>query len=166
MKSAADTNQEIAHAISNNLARLLREFSRDFEQRMYDQLVARGYTDIRPSHSAVFCNLGLGAVRVTDLAEHARVTQQAMGKMLKEVERLGYISRDIDSVDKRAKAIRLTERGIQITQDAMEAYREVWSYYADRVGARELLSLEDRLRNAVGKLELDYLPASWTGQPD
>ena len=83
-KTTAETNQDVAYLLSNNLARLLREFSRDFERRIWQGLKARGYADIRPSHTAVFANLGLGAVRVTELAERAQVTQQAMGKMLKE----------------------------------------------------------------------------------
>ena len=68
-KTTAETNREIACLLSNNLSRLLREFSRDFERRIWRALEARGYPDIRPSHSAVFANLGLGAVRVTELAE-------------------------------------------------------------------------------------------------
>ena len=86
--TAAETNQAIAYRLSNNLSRLLREFSRDFERRIWQGIASRGYTDIRPSHSAVLANLGMGAVRVTELAERAQVTQQAMGKMLKELERM------------------------------------------------------------------------------
>ena len=77
MQSTAEKNKAIASLLSNDLSRLLREFSRDFERRIGLALIARGYQDIRPSHSAVFANLGTGAVRVTELAEHAQVTQQA-----------------------------------------------------------------------------------------
>ena len=160
-KSTAETNQEVAYRLSNNLSRLLREFSRDFERRIWRALEARGYPDVRPSHSAVFANLGLGAVRVTELAERAQVTQQAMGKMLKELERMGYVARDVDSGDKRAKEIRLTERGIQLAADSLEVIAEVRSHYAAKVGPAELEQLEWRLRDAVRKLDLDYLPESW-----
>lgn len=160
-QTTSERNQQIAFGLSNNLARLLREFSRDFERRIYESLSRRGYTDVRSSHSAVFANLGMGAVRVTELAERAQVTQQAMGKMLKEIERLGYISRDIDSGDKRAKEIRLTARGVQLAEDSMAAYAEVRDYYKARIGEDALLHLEDCLRGAVQKLELHYLPESW-----
>ena len=66
-------------------------------------------------------NLGMGAVRVTELAERAQVTQQAMGKMLKEVERMGYIARDVDKEDKRAKEIRLTETGVALVEESLRA---------------------------------------------
>jgi len=160
-KTTAETNQEVAYLLSNNLSRLLKEFSRDFERRIWRGLEARGYPAIRASHSAVFANLGLGAVRVTELAERAQVTQQAMGKMLKEMERMGYIVRDVDSVDKRAKEIRLTERGIQLAADSLEVVSEVRQYYANKIGEQELQALETTLRDAMRKLDLDYLPESW-----
>lgn len=159
--TASEKNQAIAYRLSNNLSRLLREFSRDFERRIWEGLAARGYPDIRPSHSAVFANLGMGAVRVTELAERAQVTQQAMGKMLKELERMGYVARDIDGGDKRAKEIRLTQRGVALAADSLEVVDEVRRHYAFKIGTRELNELEANLRQAVQKLQLDYLPQSW-----
>ena len=160
-QSIAEKNQASASLLSNNLARLLREFSRDFERRIWHGLVVRGYSDIRPSHNAVFAHLGMGAVRVTELAKRAQVTQQAMGKMLKELERMGYVARDIDGVDKRAKEIRLTKRGTALATDNLQVVQEVRSYYAEKIGAVELDALEVKLRDAVVKLELEYLPESW-----
>jgi len=160
-KSTSEQNQDVAYKLSNNLVRLLKEFSKDFEKRTLTLLQQRGHPQLRPSHSVLFSNLGLGAVRVTELAERAQVTQQAMGKMLKEVERLGYITRDIDSTDKRAKEICLTEMGVQLVKDSMDVVDEVRRYYAVRVGEQELDELEDRLREAVRKIDLDYLPESW-----
>ncbi|MFK8047954.1 MAG: MarR family winged helix-turn-helix transcriptional regulator [Halioglobus sp.] len=161
LKSTAETNQEVAYQLSNNLVRLLKEFAKDFEHRVLLNLHRRGYEAIRPSHSAVFSNLGLGAVRVTELAERARVTQQAMGKMLKELERIGYVARDVDGIDKRAKEIRLTPAGIALVEESMKAVAEVRQEYAQRIGEEELNELENSLRKAVNKLKLDYLPESW-----
>ncbi|MCB1845217.1 MAG: MarR family transcriptional regulator [Halioglobus sp.] len=163
-KTAAQTNQDIAFGLSNNLARLLREFSKDFERRIFTGVQNRGYTDIRVSHIAVFANLGMGAVRVTELAERAQVTQQAMGKMLREIERLGYIRRDVDSEDKRAREIRLTDRGTRLAADSLAAYQDVWAYYAGKIGEPTLTELERQLRDAVNRLELEYLPESWTAR--
>ena len=160
-KTTAQTNREIAYRLSNNLPRLLREFSRDYERRIWRQLAARGYPEIRPAHSQVFANLGMGSVRVSELAERAQVTQQAMGKMLKELERLGYVARDVDMADKRAREIRLTDRGIQLAQDSLEVMDEVREYYDAKVGSKRLAQLEDDLRDTVDKMELEYLPESW-----
>lgn len=163
-KTTSEQNQDVAYKLSNNLVRLLLEFSKDFERRVLKSLQERGHDQIRASHSILFSNLGLGAVRVTELAKRAQVTQQAMGKMLKEVERMGYITRGIDSVDKRAKEIRLTAKGIQLVEEGIEVVEEVRCYYAQRVGEDELDQLENQLRVAVNKIGLEYLPESWVEQ--
>ena len=163
-KSTAKQNQDVAYKLSNNLLRLLLEFGKDFERRMLRAIQEKGHADIRPSHSILFSNLGLGAVRVTELAERAQVTQQAMGKMLKEVERLGYIERAVDQNDKRAKEIRLTKKGVNLVKDSMKSVDEVRQYYADQIGARQLDQLEVNLRDAIHKIGLEYLPESWVDQ--
>ena len=160
-QSTAERNQELAYKLSNNLGRLLREFSKDFERRIWEALANRGYPDIRPAHSAVFANLGMGAVRVTELAERAQVTQQAMGKMLKELERMGYVTRNIDTGDKRAKEIALTERGVHLAEDSLQVVDEVRQFYALKIGGEQLDQLEGSLRDSVRLLELEYLPESW-----
>ena len=160
-KSVAEKNKEIAYHLSNNVARYSHEFAKDFSVRLNAIMHRRGYLDLRMSHGAVFGNLGFGAVRVTELAKRAQVTQQAMGKMLKELERYGWIARDVDGSDRRAREIRLTEQGIQLIADSMEAVAEVRQYYAEKIGAEELNQLESALAHAIQKLQLDYLPESW-----
>jgi DNA-binding MarR family transcriptional regulator len=160
-KTVAQTNQELAYKLSNNLLRLLKEFSKDFESRILAELHRSGHPLIRASHSAVFSNLGLGAVRVTELAKRAKVTQQAMGKMLKELEHIGYISRDVDETDKRAREIRLTSAGINLVAESLRAFEDMLAQYAAKIGEQELHDLERALRSAVAKLELNYLPESW-----
>ena len=160
--NASEDNREIAYRLSNNLPRLLREFSRDYERRTLNLLTDRGYPEIRPSHIKVFANLGMGSVRVTELAERAQVTQQAMGKMLKELEHMGYIAREVDDTDRRAKEIRLTGKGIEFVADSLDVVDEVRTHYEQKIGTQALAEVESQLRSAVKKLELDYLPESWT----
>ncbi len=146
--------------LSINLGRLLLEFGRDYERRVIELLQERGHPLIRPSHATVFANLSEGAVRVTELAERAHVTQQAMGKMLKEMERIGYIVRDIDGSDRRAKKIRPTQRGLDLMHDSMEAVTEVRSYYVKQVGEEALRDLETSLAECVGRMDLASI-SSW-----
>jgi DNA-binding MarR family transcriptional regulator len=157
--STNDTH--LAYQLSNNLSRLLLEFGKDYERRILAALHVRGHESVRPCHSAVFSNLGLGAVRVTELAERAQITQQAMGKILKELERLGYVARDIDGNDRRAKKIALTELGLQLVRDSMEVVEEVRGHYASKIGGNDLDSLESQLARCVDRIALDYLPESW-----
>ncbi|MDJ0878123.1 MAG: DUF2489 domain-containing protein [Halieaceae bacterium] len=125
-----------------------------------ERLHERGHPLIRPSHFTVFANLSEGAVRVTELAERAHVTQQAMGKMLKEMERIGYIVRDIDGSDRRAKKIRPTQRGLDLMRDSAEAVDEVRAFYLEQVGEQALCELETCLADCVSRMDLASLN-SW-----
>jgi DNA-binding MarR family transcriptional regulator len=139
---------------TSSLSRLLLAFGKDYERRVMDLLHQRGHPLIRPSHATVFANLSEGAVRVTELAERAHVTQQAMGKMLKEMERIGYIVRDVDGSDRRAKKIRPTQRGLDLMRDSVVAVGEVRQFYADQVGEETLGELEASLAHCVSQLNL------------
>jgi DNA-binding MarR family transcriptional regulator len=156
-----DQSQGTTRRLSTNFARILREFSRDFDRRVTRKLRDRGHSDVSLSHQVVFSNMGLGRTRVTELAERARITQQAMGKTLRELESQGYVERSVDTSDRRARAIRLTPRGLELVDDVVNCCEEVRQEYAEKIGKRELDELEERLRSAAGRLELDYLPASW-----
>ena len=137
-QSVAEQNQAAASLLSNNLPPPPCANSPGILNVAYDRgLSARGHEQIRPAHNVVFANLGAGAVRVTELARRAQVTQQAMGKMLKELERMDYISRGIDNDDKRAKEIQLTARGLDLISQSIEVINEVCAYYASKAGPGE-----------------------------
>lgn len=154
-------DSQVPRALGNNLNRLLLEFGQDYERRVMAEIHKHGHTLIRPSHVTVFSNLGLGAVRVTELADKAHVTQQAMGKMLKELERIGYVVRDIDGSDRRAKKIRPTERGLDLMHRIVEVTEKIRQFYASQVGEDTLADLEQRLTLCMRKISSDRLTPNW-----
>ncbi|MEE4659488.1 MAG: MarR family winged helix-turn-helix transcriptional regulator [Halieaceae bacterium] len=161
-KNAARTGEEPSPTrLAISLGRMLLEFGRDYERRVIELLQERGHPQIRPSHATVFANLSQGAVRVTELAERAHVTQQAMGKMLKEMERIGYIVRDIDGADRRAKKIRPTQRGLDLMRDSVDAVREVHEFYAAQVGEDALRDLEKSLGDCLKNIHLSAVGDDW-----
>jgi hypothetical protein len=96
----------------------------DVQRQMQDELHARigelGYEEIRPAHGCVFGNMRPHGVRLTDIAESARITKQSVGEIVTNLEELGYVERIPDPEDKRAKLVRLTPLG-QRAQDAARA---------------------------------------------
>ncbi len=44
---------------------------------------------MRPSHGCVFGNMRPHGVRLTDLAERARITKQSVGEIVADLEELG-----------------------------------------------------------------------------
>ena len=73
-------------------------------------VVGAGYPQ-KPKHSAVFGQLGPEGARLTSLARGANMTPQAMGELVDEMEELGYVLREPDPTDRRAKIVRLTPLG-------------------------------------------------------
>jgi DNA-binding MarR family transcriptional regulator len=141
-------NIDPAYKLSNNISKLLIDLAKDFEHRTLAKCHQRGHIKIRRSHNSLFSNLGFGAVRLTELAERAGITQQAMGKLVKEVERLGYVKRHVDETDKRAKIIELTEQGVILVNDSMEIVDEVISEYTLSLGMEGIDELEQVLQKS------------------
>ena len=80
---------------------------------LHRQLGQEGFGGIRYRHGSVFRFIDAEGSRLTALAERSGLTKQALGEVVDELERLGYVERTADPADRRAKIIRLTERGEQ-----------------------------------------------------
>ena len=81
-------------------------------RRVSEGVAAAGYP-VKPSHGAVFSQIGPQGTRLTDLARGAQMSPQAMGELVDELEGLGYTLRTPDPHDRRAKLIMLTDSGRQ-----------------------------------------------------
>ena len=101
--------------------------------QIVDGVVGSGFPQ-KPKHSAVFAQIDLAGTRLTELARRANMTPQAMGELVDELEDLGYVSREPDPTDRRAKLVVLTSRG----QAAVQA------------GLQTIAGLEDRITQILG----------------
>jgi DNA-binding MarR family transcriptional regulator len=104
------------------------------------------HPDVRYSHGFLFQQLVEGPRPVGEIAENLGVTSQAVSKMVRELEALGYVSRVADPDDARVRRVGLTERG----QAAIEAGRSVRKRLNDELA--HALG-EDRLHIAAGTLK-------------
>jgi DNA-binding MarR family transcriptional regulator len=81
---------------------------------VFVRLAERGHGDIRAAHGAVFQHLDETGTTVSVLAERAQITKQAMAELVVYLEAQGYVSREPDPHDRRAKLVRPTERGREV----------------------------------------------------
>ncbi len=158
---SSSPQQDAVDILTNNPSRLLVDLAKDFEQRALIKHHERGHVKIRQSHSSLFSNLGFEATRLTELAERAGITQQAMGKLVKELENMGYVKRHVDESDKRAKIIELTELGRILVNDSMEIIDEVMQEYTSAMGFDGINSLERALRDSVTALGISNARVTW-----
>ena len=73
-------------------------------------LAARG--SLTASHIHITRHLALGGSRLTDLAQRACVSKQAMGKLVDQCEAWGLVQRQRDSQDARARRVMFTAIGL------------------------------------------------------
>lgn len=103
------TAQEPPEQAANTIAMLGRAYSL-LGFQIVDGVVGAGYPQ-KPSHSAVFAQISPQGSRLSALARGANMSPQAMGELVDELEELGYVERQPDPTDRRAKLIMLTPRG-------------------------------------------------------
>src|SRR4051812_49945962 len=70
---------------------------------MLDSLRERGHPELRYSHGFLFQQLVEGSRPVGEIAANLGVTSQAVSKSVRELETLGYVSREADPADARVR---------------------------------------------------------------
>jgi DNA-binding MarR family transcriptional regulator len=104
-----------------------------------------GYGDIREGHGCVFGNIDPDGMRLTELAERAGMTKQAVGEAVSDLERLAYAERVADPRDGRAKIIRLTERGQAAQRAAFQIIAEIEDEWVKLFGAERVEGMRSLL---------------------
>jgi DNA-binding MarR family transcriptional regulator len=112
---------------------------------LHRRLAEHGYGDIRQGHGCVFRYVEREGVRLTDLAELAGHSKQAVGEFVGDLEAMGYVERVPDPADRRAKIIRLTPRGIEAKGTAMGIFAEIEREWAEQIGEERVAALRDAL---------------------
>ena len=104
-------------------------------KRLFARLRERGFEHVREGHGCVFGFIDLeNGSRLTDLAERASLTKQAVGEAVAELEELGYAERLPDPTDKRAKIIKLTPLGVEACLTGRALFAEIEREWADEIG--------------------------------
>ncbi len=114
-------------------ARVLSLMARNVDVPLaLSNLAARG--QLSASHVHITRHLALAGSRLTDLAERAGMTKQAMGKLVDQCEAWGLVRREADVHDARAVRIVFTDAG--------EAWLQAYG--------QAVAQAEEELRAAVG----------------
>jgi len=129
---------------------LLHLSARALGEELYARLEAAGYSDVRPAHGCVFGNIAPDGTRLTDLADRAGMTKQAVGEVVTDLERLGYAERVPDPSDGRAKIIRLTDRGREAQRVGFEAIGDLERRWAEQYGEERVRALKEVLIAVAG----------------
>jgi DNA-binding MarR family transcriptional regulator len=141
---------EIAPAIDDSwrlthLGRLLGHAARRFDERVLglmannidvplalSNLAAR--SQVSAAHVHVTRHLALEGSRLTELAQRAGMSKQAMGDLVDQCEAWGLVTREADPLDARARRVRFTATGLAWLQAFREAVAQAEAEFRAEVG--------------------------------
>jgi DNA-binding MarR family transcriptional regulator len=130
---------------SPNTATLMFIGHRAVEARVMDALAAAGADDITLAQSRLLQRLDPRGMRLTDLADQARVTKQTAGALVDQLERAGYVVRRRDASDARARLVVLSDKGLALCQTAGAEVAKIEDEWREFLGDKTFRQMHDAL---------------------
>jgi len=121
------------------------------QSELFDRLAAAGYNDLHPRHGAVLAYLDEDGIRATELARLSGRHKQIVGRIVDELEAIGYVERRPDPQDRRAKLIFPTDRGLEQIRRGDEIVADIEARHASEIGGRNYAEFRDVLRGLVAR---------------
>lgn len=128
-----------------HLGRLLGHAMRRFDARVLSQMAHNIHVplalsnlaardQINAAHVHITRHLPLEGARLTDLAERAGMTKQAMGDLVDQCEAWGLVTREADLRDARARRVCFTPTGLAWLRAFREAVAQAEDEFRAEVG--------------------------------
>lgn len=126
--------------------------ARLFNERAVDRLRENGHP-LRGAHVRLFPFLDFDGTRLTDLAAKAGITKQSAQLLIDEMVDGGYLKRQPDPEDGRAKLIVLTPKGLRGVADGIRILASIEAEMREAVGSRKMAALAGSLDAMLEILE-------------
>lgn len=136
-----------------NMRQLLLRASRIVNKHVVAGLHARGYADLRSTHTTLLSNIDLAGSTVTEAADRAGITKQAMGRLASELEDAGYIKVRSDPTDARTRVLHLTKSGMRLMLDSLRVMTDLQNSYARLIGHEQFSAVLDGLEAFIARSE-------------
>jgi DNA-binding MarR family transcriptional regulator len=128
---------------------LLDIVSEAFFSEFREELEQSEFGDIRPTHGCVFRYVEGEGLRLTDIAERAKLTKQSVGEIVDDLVERGYAQRIPDPEDRRAKLICLTEKGERAQLHGRRLFAKVEKRWAERYGVERIAAMRELLEEVA-----------------
>jgi DNA-binding MarR family transcriptional regulator len=121
------------------------------QEELFARLAEQGHAELHPRHGAVLAYLDEDGIRASELARLTARHKQVVGRLVDELEALGYIERRPDPEDRRAKLIVPTKRGLDQMRLGDQIVAEIEHRHAQAAGSRTYAQFRDVLRGVVAR---------------
>jgi DNA-binding MarR family transcriptional regulator len=122
-----------------------------WNELVVERLVSAGFSDVRQSHGYIVQHLIEGDRTITELAHRMEVTQQAASKVVAQMLKSGILELT-DDEDRRAKRIRLSERGWQSVELARKERGKIESRLVKAIGLAKYRTAKKTLLELIEDL--------------
>lgn len=137
------------------LGALLRTAWERAVQQITADLVDSGFDDLGPAHLRVFWYPGPDGARPSDLASRMSITKQSVNDLVGHLEAAGYLVREPDPDDGRARVLRLTAKGRRLQSVVDETARRFEERVSAALGARRTEQLRASLKQVIDEFGVD-----------
>lgn len=144
-----------------NTGTLLLQVYQAHERQLIEALKAGGHPDLRPRYGAVLANVDADGTRLTTLADRAAMSRPSMLEIVDELESKGYVRRQPDPDDRRAKLIVPTKMGIDTISTAADVIDTLEQRFRELLGEQQY----EAMRRALGELHAHFGSKSASAQP-
>jgi DNA-binding MarR family transcriptional regulator len=127
-----------------NVGVLMFVAHRELERRALSALHEAGF-EITMAQARLAARLTPEGMRLTRLAESARVTKQTAGVLVDQLERHGYVERVPDPTDARARLVRTAPLARDMVEVANQATSAVLAEWTVHLGEDDMLHLHTTL---------------------
>ncbi|MFC7384241.1 MarR family winged helix-turn-helix transcriptional regulator [Sphaerisporangium rhizosphaerae] len=129
------------------------------QREMFETLALHGHPHLRPRHGAVLAYLDEEGSRATDLSQQSGQHKQVIGTLVDELVELGYVRREPDPQDRRAKLIVPTPLGLDEMRRSDAIVADIERRHAEAVGEDVYTVFKQAFRQIV-HLQRTHPPAS------
>lgn len=143
------------HRAGYQLPLLLAGAFRAVIDRLHQELAQRGHPDARPLHGFALQAIGPDGASLSELGRRLGVSKQAAAKTALGLEKLDYVTREVNPEDRRATTLRRSARGTELLSLSQEIFEQIAADWASELGDERLRSLEDDLQRMAPGSGLD-----------
>jgi DNA-binding MarR family transcriptional regulator len=122
------------------------------QDALYARLEEEGHGQLTRLHGAVIAHLDEGGTRATELARRSGRHKQVIGRIVDELEELGYVERRPEMADRRAKLVVPTERGREVMRLSDEIIADIERRQSRALGKAAYDEFRQSLRAVVDSL--------------
>ena len=144
-----NNSEELVALRQQNIGRMFQRAARAYSELALQKLHEYGHDGLTLFHTALISNLDLEGTRITVLAQRAGVSKQAMGQLVADLEKRGYVERVPDPEDGRATIVKFTEQGWQLLQDAYQVKLAIEAEYTAVLGEPGMKNLWELLETLL-----------------